>query len=616
MKLQYKISLFMFLGLFVIGLIGATVLLQSQNNAHRAQFERSAIAITRVLADSLEHDMLMVEREHIADAVFKVTSRDFVNEVIIYSDTNRVYASGNISEIGKVVKDEDIERSLLTGETITRTEEKYGRNELCVIIPLENKPQCQSCHGTEKNYIGSIEIGLDTQPLTDHLEEQTMLLLLISGSMFIGLALVLSTVISRVLINPLSQLTTAARRIAGGDYSARSGVTTRDEVGEVSGTFNDMAQQVEDALKRSEEFSETVMKTISDGICIVNPDSFDIVAVNSMFLEQVGSLEEEVIGRKCYEVLHKNDLPCDEDGTHLVCPVLECVRTGQQVNVEHEHLPIDEKAMIVDVSASPVKNEKGETTQVVYIQRDITQRKEQEAREELLQHEYNISSRLASIGELAAGAAHEMNNPLTGIIGFSERLLRKSDDEDVNKYARRIHGEASRVSKIVGNLITFARHHRSEKKSEDIREILDKSLELRVYELQASNVEIDVQRASDLPRVFADFQQIQQVFLNIIINAEQSMTQANKGGKLTIKTSIIDGGVRVIFTNTGPEIPEEQINKLFDPFFTTKGDHGGTGLGLSICYGIMEDHRGKIYARNSEGGVSFYVELPLAPDEK
>jgi signal transduction histidine kinase len=238
--------------------------------------------------------------------------------------------------------------------------------------------------------------------------------------------------------------------------------------------------------------------------------------------------------------------------------------------------------------------------------------KEAEEQEKQLQQELNHSRRLASIGELAAGVAHEINNPLTGIIGFSERLMRKNTDEKINQDLGRINSEARRMANVVTNLLTFARQREPKKQYADINDILQSSLELRAYELKTSNIEVVTVLAPNLPKIMADFPQIQEVFLNIILNAEQAMTEAHGGGKLKIKTHQINNYVKVSFSDNGPGIPNEHLDKLFDPFFTTRWEKGGTGLGLSACHSIMKGHGGKIYAKSQPGkGATFIVEFPL-----
>jgi len=249
--------------------------------------------------------------------------------------------------------------------------------------------------------------------------------------------------------------------------------------------------------------------------------------------------------------------------------------------------------------------------------REIAERKQAEERERKLQQELNLTSRLASVGELAAGVAHEINNPLTGILGYAELLKRKAKDAEVKRRLELIHSEALRAAKVVENLRTFARRREPNKEIFDINDILNKALEMRIYELKTSNIQVIKELSSFLPPVKVDFHQIQQVFLNIIVNAGQAMVEANRGGTLIIKTENVNGNIRVTFHDDGPGISTEHINRIFDPFFTTRDEKGGTGLGLSICHGIVSGHDGKIFVSSELGkGTTFFVEFPIYTNDE
>jgi two-component system NtrC family sensor kinase len=166
----------------------------------------------------------------------------------------------------------------------------------------------------------------------------------------------------------------------------------------------------------------------------------------------------------------------------------------------------------------------------------------------------------------------------------------------------------------VQSLLTFARRRQPKKEYTDINDIVNKTLELRAYALQTGNIKVVTTLAPRLPQIMVDFSQMQEVFLNIILNAEQAMGEARGKGKLTIKTSRIKDYVRISFADSGPGIPPENLDKVFDPFFTTREEKGGTGLGLSACHGIVTEHGGRIYATSKPGkGATFFVELPLSP---
>ena len=223
-----------------------------------------------------------------------------------------------------------------------------------------------------------------------------------------------------------------------------------------------------------------------------------------------------------------------------------------------------------------------------------------------------MTGRLVSIGELSAGIAHELNNPLTSVIGFTELLMEKDLPKDIEEEVRIISSEAQRAAGIVRNLLTFGRKHTLEKQLVDVNSDIGKVLEMRAYEQKVNNIQVVTRLAPDLPEVMADYFQLQQVFLNIAINAEYFMTEAHQGGTLTITTEEVDDILRVSFADDGLGITKEDLGHLFDPFFTTKEVGKGTGLGLSICHGIITGHGGRIYAESEPGrGTTFFIELPI-----
>jgi two-component system NtrC family sensor kinase len=241
------------------------------------------------------------------------------------------------------------------------------------------------------------------------------------------------------------------------------------------------------------------------------------------------------------------------------------------------------------------------------------QEEKQKLEEELL-----LAARLAAVGELSAGVAHELNNPLAAIQGFAQLLTKSNDlNEAAKKDINTIYREAQRAARITQNLLSFARKHKPEKRLISINEALEKILELRAHQMKANNIELSAQLQRDLPLTMADFYQVQQVFMNIIVNAEQAMMEAHGKGRLLVKTSRVNGVIQTTFTDDGPGIRKENLKKIFDPFFTTKEIGKGTGLGLSVCYGIIQTHGGQIYAKSELGkGATFVVEIPIISGDR
>ena len=226
-----------------------------------------------------------------------------------------------------------------------------------------------------------------------------------------------------------------------------------------------------------------------------------------------------------------------------------------------------------------------------------------------LQAQIVQSEKLVSLGQLAAGAAHEINNPLAAILGFSDLL---ADDPSIPEKARttasKIRDQARRTKTLVGNLLSFARQVPAERTLLDINTVVNNAVQLRALDLRSGTTRVELQLESVLPGVRGDGNQLMQVFFNIISNALEAMEAAN-GGVLTIKTIRDRGNVVILFSDTGPGLKDPQ--RVFDPFYTTKPVGKGTGLGLSICFGIVQEHGGKILSYNrQEGGAVFRVELP------
>ena len=213
---------------------------------------------------------------------------------------------------------------------------------------------------------------------------------------------------------------------------------------------------------------------------------------------------------------------------------------------------------------------------------------------------------------MASGIAHEINNPLTGVIGYAQLLMGRDIPGDIKNDVKAIHDGAQRVAGIVKRLLTFARQQKPQRDYVSINELIETTLAFRTYELETNNIKVSTYFAPELPATIADGAQLQQVFLNLIVNAETEMKLAHGKGKLSIRTEAIDNTVRISFKDNGPGIAKENMARLFDPFFTAREVGQGTGLGLSVCHGIIAEHNGQIYVESKRGqGATFIVELPI-----
>jgi PAS domain S-box-containing protein len=362
-------------------------------------------------------------------------------------------------------------------------------------------------------------------------------------------------------------------------------------------------KQAEEALRESEEKFRHLAEEISDGIAVILGGK--IYWVNQAFCDTFGYTREELLGKGVDYLTVPEELPS-------LTKLTKARRTRRNFPSRYETIGKckDGRTISVEVSAKQITFEGKQAIQIAT--RDITERKQAEAERREMEQKAQIQSRLASVGEMASGIAHEVNNPLASVVGFSELLMDRDLPKDIREDIKTIHQGAQRVASIVKRLLTFARQQKPERDYININDIITTTLNLRAYEMETSNIKVITQLDPDLPRTIADGGQLQQVFLNIILNAETEMKSAHGKGNLFIKTETIDNTLRISFKDDGPGIVKENLERIFDPFFTTREVGKGTGLGLSICHGIVTEHGGRIYAQSKPGkGATFIVELPI-----
>lgn len=276
---------------------------------------------------------------------------------------------------------------------------------------------------------------------------------------------------------------------------------------------------------------------------------------------------------------------------------------------------VDNSPVWVEVTAHADSPSQDGSVRIDALVRDVSERKKLEDQTRDLYHQLLQAEKLAALGQTISGVAHELNNPLATILSWAERLSQRSVDDKTKRGLETILSESERAAKIVRNLLTFARKRQSTRAMVDLNHVVRETLALRSYEQRITNITIVDALASGLPQVFADAHQVQQVLLNLIINAEHAMLTANGRGTLVVRSwhDVERESVVLEINDDGPGIAPEVQPKIFDPFFTTKEVGKGTGLGLTVAYAIVQEHGGRIrLASNAGSGASFYVELPLS----
>jgi two-component system NtrC family sensor kinase len=365
--------------------------------------------------------------------------------------------------------------------------------------------------------------------------------------------------------------------------------------------LDELARRYE-ALKAANELNESIIEGISYALVVLDGD-LRVVRCNQQFrdtFQPVGADGRALLQEPGVKVPLADVFP---DG-RLDAIIREGISAGQAIREVEFSCAIggEERHFLLAVSRMRCSAFQGG---ILVMFDEVTEWKRR-------QHQVMEASRLVSIGEMAAGIAHEINNPLAAVMGFAQLVLRRDLDPMVRKDVEKVLTEAKRASKIVANLQSFARRYKPRKEPVSVADLVQKALDFRAYELQVSNIHVVTRFDPATPMIMSDPHQLDQVFLNLVINAEYFMSTAHGGGTLNVGVGRAGDRVRVSLADDGPGIAPDVMPKIFDPFFTTKEVGKGSGLGLSICYGIVHEHGGTIYAESAPGqGATFFVELPV-----
>src|SRR5712691_2116291 len=362
-------------------------------------------------------------------------------------------------------------------------------------------------------------------------------------------------------------------------------------------TLRDITEEKgsQDTLARSEARYRNLFESASDAIVTLDANgrftTFNHAAENIS-----GYPRKELVGQWFAPLLPDDELP-------KALMHFQKALAGETGLFETNFYRKDANVRTIQVTYSTPQRDE----EVLCVIRDVTDQK-------MLQEQLIQSEKMSAIGQLVSGVAHELNNPLAGISAFAQLLLtEKRFPPDQRTAAEMIYAEARRASRIVQNLLTFARQHKPERTPTSVNQVLDDTLELRGYELRVRGIEVTRDYDEQIPETMADAHQLQQVFLNLVTNAEQAMEKSpRESQRLIVRTRRTGAVIRMEVEDTGPGIPPNLLERIFNPFFTTKPTGSGTGLGLSISLGIVREHEGRIWAENAtQGGARFVIELPI-----
>ena len=382
-------------------------------------------------------------------------------------------------------------------------------------------------------------------------------------------------------------------------------------------------RSAEEQLVFEKNFSDFLIQQSTAAIVILNT-KFEIVETNDPYLKAVNKSKEEVIGGYCYEISHGYSVPCSSSRPDMKCPLVETLRTGRSAHVIHEHPEPGGHFKFCNLVTYPLRDQNGEIYRIIEVWRDITEQLSYRWDKKVKELKSNLQrlvqeDRMISLGKLAASCSHEINNPIQGLLTFSDLMQdilaegkpSQKDLEQFKKHLSFMSKELERCGNIISGLLSFARESPKEYRQIDLNEVLEAVLALTRHKMELRNVELVTRLYPDLLMIQGDGRELQQCFLNLIFNAIESMPE---GGQLSVISKLDSDkkNAQIGIRDTGYGIPEENLEHIFDPFFTTKGEGKGTGLGLSIAYGVTKNHKGNIKINSKVGeGSSFVLEFPV-----
>jgi len=591
--------------------------------------EKAALMGTHIIHD-LEVSMMRRIHQDVSSTLDIYRTYKEVEEVRIFDRKGKEVF---VQEPGP--QETRVEEVLRKGAPIQFQKRINKREVATFIIPIKNKSPCHTCHEKEEALRGALLLSLNQEGMKKYIGRKSQGFLLLFS--LIAAVAVLATVfaVKKFFLNPLKSIQVGAEAVEKGDFKYRIPVKSRDEVGTLAGNFNNMAQtltryfeELEDKNKqlidqfnlvsRSQREWQETFDCITDPVIVID-EGCTIVRANRAFVKTFeefftsphqGSIDK----RKCNE-LFGDCLMSD-------CPHKTAMRE-RTPTVKEIHG--QKSGKIFEVSIFPYDSPGGDFRGSIGIVKDITKKKENEM-------QVVMRERLAALGQMASGLAHELNNPLATIGVCTEALLNRIEKEKIGSllfesHLKIVEEEVNRCKTIITSMLSYVKGKENGRENVNINQVLDRTIEMVTFQGRMKDVVYLRNFAKEIPVISGSEGELRQVFLTMIVNALDAMEDR---GTLTIETGTIspippveksvrletEGGekgfVFAKISDTGPGIPSGLIDKIFDSFFTTKSEKGGTGLGLSIADNIIKGYNGKIEVSSEEGkGATFKVILPV-----
>jgi PAS domain S-box-containing protein len=583
---------------------------------------QNADQVSDIIKRSTNYSMLTNEREGVYRIIKDIAGEPGIQKIRIYNKEGQITFSTDQAEVDTMV-DMNAEACNIchsgsakspTGDIsiMERTRDYFnqeGNHVLGLISPIKSETSCATAdchaHSADQKVLGILDVIMQLDKVDASQQEyeyhfRGYLLLTILVVCAISILFVYF-----VVLRPVNEIVEGTKNIADGKLNFMIDINSKDEIGSLAESFNRMTldlKKFRNDLLSAKAYTDNIIDSMLNSLVVVDRNSY-IKNVNTATCNLLGYTEEELINKPMSFIFAKgyfDELGFNDSSLH------DFGGTGETIYESRNG-----KKIRVLFSASIILNDMGDFQGIVFMAQDIT-----------VQTEAMRAGHMSSLGELAAGVAHEINNPLNSIINFAQILIDElqSDEQLTEELLFRIMNEGDRVSNIVRSLLSFARESERGKSLVKINNVIQETFALTDTQIFKDSIVLEVDVSESLPPILANSQQLMQVFINIINNARYALNQkypnATPEKKLVVTAeqkqvddeSVID----VIFHDTGVGIPAQIIDKVINPFFTTKPAGEGTGLGLAISHGIVTDHDGRLIIKSVEGEyTSVITRFPL-----
>jgi PAS domain S-box-containing protein len=562
----------------------------------------SAAPLGDVIKGSLRHAMLTRDRTQFEAILDNVGRQEGVLRVFVVDKAGEIRASSAKEDIGRHVALAEPTCQIchaVAAESRARTvvfASASGARVFRNVNPIVNEPACVACHDPRQAMNGVLITDFSMTEVDREVAGRLRQMLLTAAVAVgvTGLAIVL--LMSRLVIDKVERLGHALARLGGGRLDVALPARSRDELGALEASFNATVERLRRAneVRERQELLENVLNHVDDAVAVYAADG-TVLAVNRAGERAFGVASRDILGSRSPLLGDAHD------------DLLARAAADGRLTTELTLTATDGRAFPARLHVVPLRVETGALLASVVIVHDLTaERLRDDLHRQLAQ-----SEKLAAVGRLAAGVAHELNNPLGNVLLYAKLLLEDGAAPDVRESnSRRIVDNALRCKAIVRTLLDYARPSQFEPAAVDLNGVARAAVASVAADLEARGVTCELRLAPAIPPVSCDARQMQQVVINLLQNGIDAVAA---GGHLTVTTRPAgDGdGVVVAVEDDGPGLAPETASRVFEPFYTTK--ERGTGLGLSICYGIVERHHGRIWVesrRDDGGGTTFFVSLP------